>query len=516
MKIKTRGLFLLSVSITLLSVYILLFACMAFAGGSDNVCPLPKKYQVEGPGGKKENANPGVTPISKALNSINVPDGGNTGTQTANHVVFEDEEKQYSFKTDPGGLTPKALEDTSDSTTGQDFLKWMPKMATYHPLSKDKSLTGKIMVNFQTCYKFSGGSESSPSGGVRWSSQDGWKVNKVYHAFHMDSPNKYGATGKMGFNDGETTDEGKSNGRQQFPFTYSEPSVPAWFVITSALTISWDWKYKYEHEWIYSHIDVKRDAYPYVPGEGICDICRADVNTETNGSHWTTPADCDPIAENWLPKKIFTDIQDGSAAKDRMDTSGLYYDENGITGDFYDEKKDHLRDQTNGQLSEQCPIVVARATVRVKDRSNIAHAEIIVDGGDIDTPLKAECGKKISEYPVQGDKTMIIRIVDNAVHCTKDIISIEKSCPDGEWKDTNFKAIFWYELPIYQYASYQADKWKGSTGPESPIIEIAYSPMFMWKKKKIWNSYTEFFGNGDGSTETTSKLFAKGNGEGNK
>lgn len=456
--------------------------------GAEQLCPLPKEYKVEMDGQVKENADPGCG-IGDSTHKKNVPDGGLNGTQQAKFVIDEDVKHQFGFKAFPGSVLPSKIEGC-DSTTHDEYIDWMPNLDDYHPLDLDKSpVLGAQMESVSSCYTFKGINTS----GVKWPDGQGWKVNKVHHTYHMDSPTKYGDCGCIGYNYtpagsiSESLSDGGADGKSIFEYAYAEPSVPLWFVASSVLSITWDWDYQYQHCWEINHGDWIYDTYG---NKVLCGKCmQPAVACEAENAmspYWTPPAKCKGTVTNWPPSKFYTDIQKPSVATARKGQP-LYYAEQGVPGTIYSVPSEPFT------LPNE-PVVVARGTIRVKDTSNVAHVQIGLKSGNTNL-LKAECGKKISDTTTEK---IVIRIVDNAVHASKSTVvdAGEKTCVDGDWDENNFKAIFWYEMPLYQYASYLGDKWKDAGGVEKPLIEVVYSPMFVWKKHTICTKLSDFFQNG--------------------
>ncbi len=474
--------------LTMVFIILLTAAGEVFAG-AEELCPLPKEYKVEMDNQTKENADPGCG-IGDSTHQKNVPDGGLNGTQQAKFVIDEDVKHKFGFKAFPGNLLPSQIEGC-DSTTHAEYLKWMPNEPDYHPNELDKSKTGKTMADHPECYDWLKITEQ----GVKWPNGQGWKVNTVHHTYHMDSPTKYGDCGCIGYNYNsagsmsESLSDGGADGKSLFDYAYAEPSVPLWFVSSSVLSITWDWNYQYVHGWIVHHVDI--EPPPPDGPDGICDNCGTPMAAEPNGPYDTDPKNCQGNVTNWPPSMFYTDIQDPSVAEARKGQP-LYYAENGVPGTIYSTPSE------NFTLPNE-PAVVARATIRVKDTSNVAHAQIGLENGNTNL-LKGECGKKLSET---NTEKMVIRIVDNAVHATKSTVvdAGEKTCVDGDWDENNFKVIFWYEMPLYQYASYLGDKWKDAGGVEKPLIEVVYSPMFVWKKHTLCTKLSDFF---QGESKSTS------------
>ncbi|HOT77657.1 MAG TPA: hypothetical protein PK467_17865, partial [Candidatus Wallbacteria bacterium] len=130
---------------TLLSVFILIILSLtiaatkdAFAGAS-GLCPIPQQYKVAMDGTEVENANPNCGAIGKALHEDNMSGEPQNGSTNASFVVNENENHRWKFVAHPAGVTPSEINQGDPDDTTSDFTKWEPKLATYHPLSEDKS-----------------------------------------------------------------------------------------------------------------------------------------------------------------------------------------------------------------------------------------------------------------------------------------------------------------------------------------------------------------------------------------
>ncbi|OQA78366.1 MAG: hypothetical protein BWY32_01993 [bacterium ADurb.Bin243] len=477
---------------TLLSVFIFIIFSLAitttndaFAGAS-GLCPIPQQYKVAMDGTEVENANPNCGAIGKSLHEDNMSGEPQNGTTNASFVVKENENHRWKFVAHPAGVTPSEINQGDPDDTTSDFTKWEPKLATYHPLNEDKSPLLDNEMFGKPCYSWLGIPQN------KWD-QVKWKVNTVSFVYHMDSPTKYGNCGHIGYHEGpgESSTDGGAPGKAEFQFAYRVPSVPIWYVVSSGINISWDWSgTQVQHAYTPQHVHCSHGQYaPCAATGGCCTGCQKPWIPGCQGEMAMQPCYSKPktINEtNWKPKKILSDIEEPQAAESRI-TNQLYCDKNGVPGTVYSVPSEQLKPGFENQ-----PISVARATVRVKDTGNVAHVQI--GTANKTNLLKSECGKKISEGE-KGDEEIIIRIVDNAVHATKLTVvdNGEKQCSDGEWDESNFKVIFWYEMPLYQYASYIGDKWKDPGGVEKPLIEVAYSPMFVWKKHTICTKLSDFF-----------------------
>lgn len=483
---------------TFLLAAVIFTAAEALAGAS-GLCPIPQKYKVAMDGTEVDNADHGCNPIGKSLHEVNVQSEPANASATASFVIKENESHNWKFVAHPAAVTPSEINqgDLDDTTT--DHTKWQPKEETYHPRSEDKSPILSNPMKDKPCYQWLGIPQN------RWD-QKGWKVNTVNFVYHMDSPTKYGNCGHIGYHEGpgESSTDGGAPGKAEFPFAYRVPSVPIWYAVSSGISMSWDWSgTKVEHPYKAQHKECPH-YYGTIPcpvcqGQGCCLQCKKLWQAGCQAENAMMPCYSKPKSideKDWKPNKILSDIEEPSAAESRI-TDTKYCDKNGVPGTVYSVPSEQLKPGFENE-----PITVARATVRVKDTGNIAHVQI---GTAAKTNLlKTECGKKLSEGE-KGDEEIIIRIVDNAVHATKLTVvdNGEKQCSEGEWDESNFKVIFWYEVPLYQYASYIGDKWKDAGGVEKPLIEVAYSPMFVWKKHTICEKLSDFFKGGS----DTSKVY---------
>jgi hypothetical protein len=463
----------------------------AFAGAS-GLCPIPQKYKVAMDNNEVENAVHGCNPIGKALHEVNISSEPANGSTPASFVIDENKDHNWKFVAHPAGVTPSEINqgDLDDTTT--DHTKWQPKEETYHNRSEDKSPVLSNPMKDKPCYQWLGIPQN------KWD-QKGWKVNTVNFVYHMDSPTKYGNCGHIGYHEGpgESSTDGGAPGKAPFDFAYRVPSVPIWYAVSSGISMSWDWSgSQVEHPYQAKH---QKCAHPtQVCPAGCCTKCMKPWPGAMS-ENAMMPCYSKPKTVNekdWKPNKILSDIEETSAAESRI-TDQNYCDKNGVPGTVYSVPSEQLKPGFENE-----PITVARATVRVKDTGNIAHIQI--GTANKTNLLKTECGKKLSEGE-KGDEEIIIRIVDNAVHATKLTVvdNGEKQCPDGEWDENNFKVIFWHEMPLYQYASYIGDKWKDAGGVEKPLIEVVYSPMFVWKKHTICTKLSDFFKSGS----DTSKVY---------
>ncbi len=476
---------------TLLLTTVIFTATEALAGAS-GLCPIPQKYKVAMDNNEVENAVHGCSSIGKALHEVNISSEPANSSTPASFVIDENIDHNWKFVAHPAAVTPDKIikGDLDDTTT--DHSKWQPKEETYHNRSEDESPVLSNPMKDKPCYEWL----EIPKN--RWDNK-GWMVNKLNFVYHMDSPTKYGNCGHIGYHEvpGESSTDGGAPGKAPFDFAYRVPSVPIWYVISSGISMSWDWSgTKVEHPYKAQH---KKCSHPKkICPTGCCTQCKKlwpPCELENNMPIcYSKPV---PVNQtDWKPNKILSEIEEPSEAQNRIKDTN-YCDKNGVPGTVYSVPEEKLQPGFENE-----PITVARATVRVKDTGNIAHVQI----GTINKTnlLKTECGQKLSNGE-KGDEEIIIRIVDNAVHATKLTVvgKNERQCNEGDWDENNFKVIFWYEMPLYQYASYIGDKWTDAGGIEKPLIEVVYSPMFVWKKHTLCNKLSDFFKN----PEDTSKVY---------
>jgi len=495
-------------------------------GKADGMCPLPKEYYVKMDEEKKTNADPGCR-MGLSLSDKNVPEVKNTSIK-ASFVVDEDAKKTYSFIAHGEGTakTPDEMKDNgdSDNTTSKDYLKWQPVDTTYHKHEQDAHQgCGCKFSEDRECYTWNGPDKED---GVKWGNGcQGWQVNTQAYAYHFDSPTLYGDTGQIGDNDsGDNKETDKPDDpKASYDFRYYVPSVPLWYSITSGLAYTWDWKGQWTHGYDVHHkgTDMGADGHknpghkknvtsancacPTVMGkkvhggDGICDLCGHSVGEEK--PQWTDAKNPDADTTNWDASSFYPPakkIQKPEVAEKRKGTKESGYDEKGIVGTVYSDKQTF-------RVADK-PAIIARATVRVKDYGNIAHVQTGLKSGN-DKIMQTECGKK---YIEPAEENITIRFVDNAPHATLDTIGKEggEECvaSDGDWKNKQFKATFWYETPLYQYTSYIADTWTDPEGKEHEIVQMVYSPMFVWKKGKEWTSLYAFLKDGGAGS---SKVYGK-------
>jgi len=463
---------------------IFLYSTSAFAEAK-GLCPLPKEYKVMQEGTDTDNVGGVANNMGDSLHKKNVDDPQPSGN--CSFTADEDEEKQYNFKCkgEGGDITVDKLKvGDMDDTTKQAQFEWQPKHDSEHNPPMETGQDGKpLMVGH---YKIKGPKQE----GHEWDTP-GWKIEKIAYAYHMDSPQKYGDTGQMGYNPFESKSGGSyppNNVAEPAAtkFAYFVPSVPLNYVVSSALTLQWKWESQLTHTWelVGTHIPFPNQTNPDPP----CTICQRKFSDRDDKK-----ANKMSVSRTWHPKEICDGIEDTGVATGRLDTSGKYLDNSGVGN----SKVYMSPDKTFDEPSWMC--VVARASVKVKDLYNIAHIQTGLEGDNTNL-LTAECGKKVSAVTGDG-KNIIIRIVDNAVHATKATMDAgETSSPKGDWDSGNFKVAVWFEIPLYQYASFLSETWKDPSGVEKNYYDIAYSPMFVWKRHKKWDSLVDFL---SGATSTT-------------
>lgn len=477
----------------LLPLFVLMAAATYPAGearaDANGMCPLPEKYKVMMEGNCVENVGGTSNNMGDCLHQKNVSDDLPAAANSC-FEVKEDEEKTYNFKLEAknGNTTVNTLQNGQmDDTTKQAQFEWQPKHSSEHDPPMQQGQDGKQLMTPH--YVIKGPKQE----GHEWDTP-GWKIEKIVYVYHMDSPQHYGDMGQMGYNpfEAKTDDQYPKNNVAEpsaTKFAYFVPSVPLNYAISSALTMQWKWESQLTHTWKLStpHIPPPSQKDP----DPTCTICQRKFSDKGDKK-----AQKMSVSRTWHPQEICDGIEDTGVATSRLDSSGKYLDRSGVG----QNKVYKSPDKTFDEPSWMC--VVARATVKVKDIYNIAHIQTGIEGAGTNL-VKAECGKKISEVDGQNGKNIVIRIVDNAVHATAATVQAgETDSQKGEWKSDNFKVTVWYEWPVYQYASYLSDVWKDASGVDKKLIDVAYSPMFVWKKHKTWNSLAEFAGSGNVTTLT--------------
>ena len=526
--------------------YFIFAACLAFmtlfikidfanaqnsANDADGFCPLPKSYHVMMDGVAATTNSPVncIGEMGKVTYEKRIS-GPMPSTINARFLVNEDAKHDFGFvavssvkvQKYPGEIN----KNEPDQTTAMDedsILRWMPKMSIHHPLDDDRSPCNMQMNKYPGCYIFQGFKNNDDNSlpeserdkvenfnldGFLWDEEiqwengqawapnrkfNGWRVNEVAFAYHMDSPVMYGKYGNMCYGINESNG---ATGLMPFQFTYFVPSVPLHYAVSSAMSIKWDWPYKYSHLWKIRH---------WMYGGSSCQKCGIDIGAAMNSTppeygnlefvlYHTKPKD--PKTVGWSPAKFYSpgsEIQEPKVADERKG-SKIFLDIKGVPNKLYGDKVDFSMPNE--------PLVVAYSSIRVKDTSNVAHVQIGMEGENTNL-LKGECGKKISE--TQGNNNVTIRIVDNAPHAhILPVIKLgEVEDTQGGWSDKTFKVIFWHEMPSYQYVSFQNGTYTDPAGVVQPLIEMGYSPMFVWRKK-TWNSLSQFLSDADGSVENNS------------
>ena len=513
-------------------------AVRAQSSSAEGFCPLPIKYLVAMDGQIANNNSPTYCQMDNKVGQVTYAirvNGPLPTTLNAQFLINEDTKHEFAFvavsasayKEFPGNIK-KNDPDLTTIAGDEALLKWMPSTRVHHKLDDDISPAGQPMNKHRKCYTFMGFKDPELDDAIRenvdnltvegflWDEQiqwseaegmasvsnplfNGWRLNDLAFAYHMDSPVLYGRYGNMCYGNGESLDK---LGMMPFFFTYFVPSVPLYYAASSALSMKWDWPYEYSHYWQYEHV---------MPGDSCiyCGLSHGAAISSTppefggqlgKKEYWTKPKKIKSLG--WNANKFYSpnsEIQDASVA-DARKGSPLCLDLNGIPAKLYGDK-------VNFTMPNE-PVVIAYSTIRVTDTSNVAHAQIGLEKEDSNI-LKAECGKKISE--TTGDKIMVIRIIDNAPHAHKlPVCEVgEKEDPQGGWSDNNFRVIFWYEMPSYQFVSFQNGFLLSESGLQKPLIEIAYSPMFVWRKK-TWNSLSDFLSKNDGSISNQSYAYSNG------
>jgi|GEM_PF-6324836 len=481
-----------------------------FAGSAEGMCPLPASYKVSVNNSEIENDIPARFKSKASLAVVMWYVSDESFESVKPIKVEEDSEKKYKFIATSATGTKALPKDFSkedfDTSTGKDYINWMPSPEIYHNPEWDISKCGQEMYKYP-CYKFLG--FENPSEGYKWKFEkgEGWMIEEIGFAYHMDSPNLMGYFGNMGANPDESVEK---KGMDEFSFKYYVPSVPAWYSISSVLTLKWSWPHKYYHVWEVNHKGGGEGA-----AKNKCKGCDLDLDkalVEEQENQWPTPVKYETqpkycklnandeqssydVTKNWPAQYFYSKSNDGEGKINDPTVADKRTDNNGL--DVYGLAKG-LKIYSNPVIDyepKDSASRVARINVYVTDKENIAHIQTGF-ADECKNTVAAECGKTISS--VCSDKNLTIRIVDNNPWACKYIMEGFGNIPERketEWNEKNFKVRFWYEVPLYQYASYTADKWQDASGIETPIIETVYSPMFVWKKVE-WNSLKEFLFDG--------------------
>lgn len=328
----------------------------------------------------------------------------------------------------------------------------------------------------------------------------GWKIKEVNFSYVTDDFD-------IGNNDAETGTNPNLN-----KYKYNVPSVPDAYSFRANLSMRWEWNSALSHRWIHTgFVDNQgsTDADGNETGDTKCDICQStdgsgairDIPFTAKTSYINPPLSV-PIGSNgsimWGHEHV--ENCDGAVPKGRMDFLNI----------------SALRDPVSNTLGK---VLTARIRVVVKDKKNIAHVQTGFGGDNI---LKGQNGQRVSA--TDDHKKLTVRFVDNAPNAilskleNATIMSASNLPANADFKDDNFKMIFWYEWPIYQYASYSLFKYfdkdpvtGANVGPEHNFCNVIYSPMFVWKKGKVWNKMTDFLKDTHSDGPVTAKLFKDGN-----
>lgn len=454
-----------------------LFYSGAFAQNVDGCCPFPTEIKIK------------INGQSYGYNQM--------------LVVDEDTPMNVEFVAVPfgGGEIPLTsfTNGALDSTT-LDPKDWQPVHNPKH-VEKDPPVDNP-------CWTAAGDNENFGDS-HQWINP-GWKINEVKFWYNTDFS-------KIGNNSNET-----GNTFQPFSYTYNVPSVPDTYIFYAWMSMRWEWNGTLKHKWIHSGWVEEKDADGNPTGK--CKICNTNesnnavllINSNFSTPYINTPMSQD-ISSNGSILWDDSQVQNNGGGKPLARQTFLNY---GSSGSGLGPLSDGVHVGTVGK------VLTARVRVIVRDKKNIAHVQTGFGGDNI---LKAQNGQKVSGTDDQ--KKLTIRVVDNNPNAvdTKltggssyislaDLASAhDASGNDAGCKDENFKMIFWYEWPIYQYASHKLfdyfDK-DPATGADVPpqhnFCNVIYSPMFVWKKGKVWTKMSEFINDSKNTSSPRFKLFKDG------
>ena len=441
------------------------------AADVSGVCPLPAELMIK-INGTAYGFNQTVvvdedTPMT--VEFVAVPFAGTT----ANKDVV-------SNAVPVASLTPGSFD--SSTTNAKD---WQPD----HLHDTYKHIHRPSPVN-QSCWTPKGGNDDRGPSHDWGSAVNGWKIKEVDFSYTTDD-----------FDLGNNADETGTNPTDPkiTSYTYNVPSVPDAYSFRANLSMRWEWDYSLKHVWVHSGFN----------GTSECDTCHDTSHNSTSSElaiPFTPPAMINPpmsigIGSNGtiLWGHDYIENCDGAVPKARMDFLNV----------------SALRDPVSNTVGK---VLTARVRVVVRDKKNIAHVQSGFGGDNI---LKAQNGQRVSA--TDDNKKITVRIVDNAAACVLSkledatIMSASNLPASANFSNENFKMIFWYEWPVYQYSSYKLFEYfdkDPATGADVPpkhnFCNILYSPMFVWKKGKVWTKMTDFMKDTQAIGPVTAKLFKDG------
>ncbi|HNY10888.1 MAG TPA: hypothetical protein PKK26_04775 [Candidatus Wallbacteria bacterium] len=485
-KTKISGLFMLVLFVLFLSVpYVY--------AGADGMCPLPTELKLKV---KVGGVDKDLLPYDKDHPNDNIL------------YVDEDEAIDVKFLATPfpAGASDVDLSTVSagalDGTTaGNDKASvWQPDHM-HTTFNHEGALPHGTEPHDDCCWK-------GPNGHEDWGDSHqwggtGWKIKDMVFNYSLDSE---------GLAHNEMNESGNAPA-SVVGFKYNVPSVPKAYTIRVELGFTWQWNYSLTHRWAHDgRVDVKgaTDSSGHEIGDGKCDHCLepftnttkdipfGNVNAEISDPRLPINPDYGNIcyrggeAEN--PNWYHTCVENCPAGSTFALDRSVY-----LTTKC-------LKDSETGKYLKT---LVRNFKIVVRDKSNIAHIQTgFHNGTNSDNIINGQCGQLLST--TDTDKKISIRIVDNAA-CATDPVEIKKAlAADAKFNDDDFELTFWYEWPVYQYASYflstfkEADPVTGAlTGPEHKFCNMIYSPMFVWKKGKAWGKLSDYL---DDAQNTGSKF----------
>ncbi len=472
-------------------ISILVFKSIAFAQAAiTGACPFPTEIKIKINGTSYGYDEIVVIDEDTPMNVefVAVPFAGNSANKDTGSEI-----PLTSF-------VPGALD--SSTTNPKD---WQPTHAANHVCERPSPVD-------RSCWTPAGG-DSNIGDSHQWSANSaagiGWKINEVKFWYNTDFF-------KIGNNNNET-----ANNFTPFTYTYSVPSVPDAYIFYAWMSMRWEWDCTLKHKWIHSgYVDNQggpNDSEGNPTGNGKCDICNSTAG----------PGDALEIPCNF-PKYINTPLSQGISSNGSIlwDNSQIQNGDGGIPG----KRQNYLNYRNNppnglGPLSDGVhpgvvgKVLTVRVRVVVRDKKNIAHVQTGFSGDNI---LKAQNGQKVSG--TDDHKKLTVRFVDNNPNATaakltggSSIMPLSQLPASAGCKDENFKMIFWYEWPIYQYSSHKLFEYfdkDPATGADVPpkhnFCSIIYSPMFVWKKGKVWTKLSDFINDTNNSSSPPYRLFKEG------
>lgn len=441
-------------------------------------CPLPKKFLwkdagTPGPKGSLEMDN-ATDKTAEGLKETVCNDNVDSDLDIIkkDSPGFEIKENDEELKVDfdvPFDQMTNWKKDAKDctATATTEKMPWSPLEKYHEAFNKAANKVGDEQFPYPNpaCWKKGG---KWTEGNHKWLDDPFWYIDKAAHAYHYDGPTHYGTKGGVGDNDQSKEGEAGDAGFAPKPMKYVVPSVPYMYMISSVMTAQWKWgknaEVTNEHEYINIHTKAD-DKLPLPYGDGKCDICGA-------------PAPGGPekgTVKIKIEGKKPEDFYNGDVVVTTPEKPPeTIHCPKGVSAQIYDPETG-LSFALPDQDADIC-----RATVRVLDTKR----ETLVSFGDgSDAVWKTETGKKVTE--TDGHKVQF-SMYDNAPHMRYKPVVEEQLVKQGEdWDvEKNFKAIFWYEDMIYDYA--------GISNPALGLGEVFYTPKIYLKEGSIWEGVDGF------------------------